>query len=162
MKSASFDSDSGGRLILDMYSRLRTTELKVASVRRARNRYSCTQRGHCCKMNVNHTSAVRSLTRHGADFKGTTGYLTDQSDCADRCAADRWVTSGRPLRRTYQPPHRDARKSRHTPIYVLLEVPEEATHLHHESEVHILALWRCAPGLLIPTARDDVNALHSN
>lgn len=41
MNVDSLDRDSGGRLILLMYSRLSTTSLKLLSVRRARNRYSC-------------------------------------------------------------------------------------------------------------------------
>ena len=44
----------------------------------------------------------------------------------------------------------------------MLQLCKAVAHLHHEREVHILALWRCAPRLLVPTARDDINPLQSN
>ena len=47
-------------------------------------------------------------------------------------------------------------------LYNVLVLCKAATHLHHEGEVHILALRRCAPCLLIPTARDDINPLQSS
>lgn len=42
MNLMSLERDRGGLLILDINNLLRTTWLKVASVRRARKRYSCT------------------------------------------------------------------------------------------------------------------------